>query len=176
MRKKLNARSIAVMGLLIALSITLSRLVAIETTFLKVDAAFVPQVILGMLFGPFWTGICGVLADLAGMALFGKATFFIGFTVSAFVEGVIYGFFFYQKEITWKRAFSATFAVTLISNLILTPLWLAMLYNVPLFSWVVWGPRILKTAIWFPIQVALTYFVGASIPFKKLLGPALFKS
>lgn len=176
MKKKLNARSIAVMGLLIALSITLSRLFSIETTFLKVNLAFVAQVIMGMLFGPFWTGIGGVLADFVGMALFAKATFFIGFTLNAFIEGAIYGFFFYQKEMTWKRAISATLAVTIVINLILTPIWLAMLYHVPLFSSVVWVPRLVKTVIWLPIQSALTYFVGISIPFKKILGPALFKS
>ena len=131
---------------------------------------------MGILFGPFWAGIGGVLADLAGMALFAKATFFIGFTLNAFIEGAIYGFFFYRKEITWKRSFFAVLAVTIVINLVLTPLWLALLYHVPLFSWVVWAPRLLKTVIWFPIQVALTYFVGVGIPYKRLLGPALFKS
>lgn len=176
MKNKLNARSIAIMGLLIALTVTLSRLVSIETAFLKVSVAFIPEVIMGVLFGPFWTGIGCVLADLVGMALFAKAGFFIGFTLNAFIEGAIFGYFFYQKEITWKRAILATLTVTLVINLLLTPLWLAVMYKVPLFSWLVWGPRLLKTVVWFPIQVALTYLVGVSIPYKRLLGNVLFKS
>ena len=103
-KHRLDARMIAIMGLLIALMVTLSRLVAIETPFIKISVTFIPQVIMGILFGPFWSGIGAVLADLVGMALFSKSAFFIGFTLNAFIEGAIYGFFFYRKEITWKNA------------------------------------------------------------------------
>ena len=113
-KHRLDARMIAIMGLLIALMVTLSRLVAIETPFIKISVTFIPQVIMGILFGPFWSGIGAVLADLVGMALFSKSTFFIGFTLNAFIEGAIYGFFFYRKEITWKNAILATLSVTLI--------------------------------------------------------------
>jgi ECF transporter S component (folate family) len=168
-KNKLDARMIAIMGLLIALMVTLSRLVSIETQFLKISVTFIPQVVMGILFGPFWAGIGGVLADLTGMALFAKSTFFLGFTLNAFIEGAIYGFFFYRKEITWKNAILATLSVTLVINLILTPLWLALMYNVPLFSWVVWAPRLLKTVIWVPIQVMAIYFTGKMIPYKRVL-------
>ena len=168
-KHRLDARMIAIMGLLIALMVTLSRLVAIETPFIKISVTFIPQVIMGILFGPFWSGIGAVLADLVGMALFSKSTFFIGFTLNAFIEGAIYGFFFYRKEITWKNAILATLSVTLIINLFLTTLWLALMYHVPLFSWVVWAPRLLKTVIWLPIQSIAIYYVGRSIPYKKIL-------
>ena len=168
-KHRLDARMIAIMGLLIALMVTLSRLVGIETPFIKISVTFIPQVIMGILFGPFWSGIGAVLADLVGMALFSKSAFFIGFTLNAFIEGAIYGFFFYRKEITWKNAILATLSVTLIINLFLTPLWLALMYHVPLFSWVVWAPRLLKTVIWLPIQSIAIYYVGRSIPYKKIL-------
>ena len=148
-KNRLDARMIAIMGLLIALMVTLSRLVSIETPFIKISVTFIPQVIMGILFGPFWSGIGAVL--------------------NAFIEGAIYGFFFYRKEITWKNAILATLSVTLIINLILTPLWLAMMYHVPLFSWVVWAPRLLKTVIWIPLQSIAIYYVGRSIPYKKIL-------
>lgn len=168
-KHRLDARMIAIMGLLIALMVTLSRLVAIENPFIKISVTFIPQVIMGILFGPFWSGIGAVLADLVGMALFSKSAFFIGFTLNAFIEGAIYGFFFYRKEITWKNAILATLSVTLIINLFLIPLWLALMYHVPLFSWVVWAPRLLKTVIWLPIQSIAIYYVGRSIPYKKIL-------
>ncbi|MEY8445869.1 folate family ECF transporter S component [Enterococcus ratti] len=168
-KNRLDARMIATMGLLIALMVALSRLVAIETPFIKVSVTFIPQMVMGILFGPLWSGLGGVLADLVGMALFSKTAFFIGFTLNAFIEGAIYGFFFYRKEITWKKSLLATLSVTLLINLILTPLWLAMMYHVPLFSWVVWAPRLLKTVIWIPIQTIAMYYVGRSIPYKKIL-------
>ena len=52
-KHRLDARMIAIMGLLIALMVTLSRLVAIETPFIKISVTFIPQVIMGILFGPF---------------------------------------------------------------------------------------------------------------------------
>lgn len=167
--KKLNTRGIALMGLLIALMVTLSRLVAFETTFLKVSVTFIPEVIMAMLFGPVWAGIGAVLADLVGMALFAKAAFFIGFTFNAFLGGWIYGFFFYKKPITWKNTIMAVLLVTVLINLILTPIWLAMLYKVPLFSWVVWAPRLLKTVVWTPIQIILTYWTCKATPLERVL-------
>lgn len=76
-KHRLDARMIAIMGLLIALMVTLSRLVAIETPFIKISVTFIPQVIMGILFGPFWSGIGAVLADLVGMALFSKSAFLL---------------------------------------------------------------------------------------------------
>lgn len=104
-KHRLDARMIAIMGLLIALMVTLSRLVAIETPFIKISVTFIPQVIMGILFGPFWSGIGAVLADLVGMALFSKSTFFIGFTLNAFIEGAIYGFFSIEKKSLGKMRF-----------------------------------------------------------------------
>ncbi|MGM9902850.1 membrane protein [Enterococcus sp. 10A9_DIV0425] len=168
-KNRLDARMIAIMGLLIALMVTLSRLVAFETPFLKVSMTFVPQVIMGILFGPFWTGIGSVLADIVGMALFPKSLFFIGFTLNAFIEGAIYGFFFYRKEVTWKNSILATLSVTVIISLILTPLWLALMYQVPLLNLAFWLPRLIKAVVWLPIQSATIYVVGRTIPYKRIL-------
>lgn len=167
-KNRLDARMITVMGLLIALMVTLSRLVSFETPLLKISVTFIPQVIMGILFGPFWTGIGSVLADIVGMALFPKSVFFIGFTLNAFIEGAIYGFFFYRKEITWKNAILATLSVTVIVSLILTPLWLVIMYQVPM-NWVFWGPRLLKAIIWLPIQSTMIYVIGRAMPYKRIL-------
>ncbi|MHC5373516.1 folate family ECF transporter S component [Enterococcus sp. LJL120] len=174
--KKLTTYSIAIMGLLIALTIVMTRLFSVETTFLRVSLGFVPQVMMGILFGPLWSGIGGVLADFIGITLLGKAPFFIGFTISAFVEGSIYGWFLYKKNITWQRTIICVLVVFLVSRLFLTPLWLGLMYHVPFFSWVIWGQRLLSAAISFPIQVAITYLVAKSVPYKRLLRTAnLFK-
>lgn len=167
MKKQLDARSITTMALLIAMMVTLSRILGIETQFLKVSFTFIPEIIMGMLFGPIWTGIGSVIADFIGMSLFAKAPFFIGFTINAFLEGAIYGYFFYKKEITWKNSIQSVLVSTILINLILTPLWLAMMYHVPLNSWVIWTPRLIKTVIWIPIQTAITYFLGDVLPYKQ---------
>ncbi len=173
--KKLNARMIALMGILIALIAILGKMLGIETQFLTISFSFVPTMIMGMLFGPLWTGIGCVLADFLGMALFAKSSFFIGFTFNAFLAGAIYGWFFYQKPVTLKRALGCVLTITLVINLCLTPIWLSIMYGQPLFSWVIWGPRLIKTAIFFPIQTGLVYFFGSVTTLDRIVRRAAIK-
>ena len=83
--------------------VVLSQILGFETAYLKLTFTFVPELIMGMLFGPFWTAVGASVADIAGMILFPKSAYFFGFTINAFVGGLIYGYFFYRKEVTWKR-------------------------------------------------------------------------
>lgn len=169
MNKKPGAYMISMMGLLIAIMVVLSRILGFEWQFIKISFDFVPKIVMGMMFGPFWTGIGAVIADLIGMMLFAKAAFFPGFTLNAFLGGVIYGYFFYKKEVTWRNAFLCTVVNTVLIGLILTPIWLAIMYNQPLTSWVIWGPRLTKAILMLPIQTGLTYVVGRMIPVRQLM-------
>ncbi len=168
MKQKINVHMITAMGLLIALMVVLSRLLAFETQLLKISFDFVPQIVMGMLFGPLWTGIGSVLADTIGMMLFARAAFFPGFTLNAFITGLIYGYFFYQKPVTWKNSFLCALVNTIVVSLILTPIWLAIMYDQPLTSWVIWAPRLLKALVMLPIQTALNEGIGRIIPLKRL--------
>ncbi|MBM7708982.1 ECF transporter S component (folate family) [Enterococcus lemanii] len=169
MKQKMSAYMISMMGILVALMVILSRILGFEWQFIKISFDFVPKMVMAMMFGPFWTGVGAVIADLLGMSLFARAAFFPGFTLNAFIGGLIYGYFFYKKEVTWKNAILCTIANTVIIGFILTPIWLAIMYNVPLTSWIIWGPRLLKALIMLPVQSALTYVVGRVIPVKQLM-------
>ena len=83
MNKKLNAYMISMMGLLIAIMVVLSRILGLEWQFIKISFDFVPKIVMAMMFGPIWTGIGAVIADIIGMMLFAKAAFFPGFTLNA---------------------------------------------------------------------------------------------
>lgn len=169
MKRKINAHMLTTMALLIALMVVLTRILGIETQFIRISFTFVPKMIMAMLFGPFWTGIGAALADVIGITMFPKAApFFPGFTLNAFLGGLIYGYFFYKKEITWKNAILCTLVTSLVINLFLTPLWLAIMYNVPLNSWIIWGPRLVKEAVMLPIHSILFYVVGRAMPMKHL--------
>ncbi|HJF19084.1 MAG TPA: folate family ECF transporter S component [Enterococcus columbae] len=170
--EKLSTRKMAILALLVAVEVVLTHQFAIETQFIRIGFSFIPVFVMAVLFGPFWTGIGGVLADLIGMALFAKSAFFIGFTFNAFLGGVIYGLFFYKKELTWFRCLGAVLCNTVIINLILTPLWLSMMYNIPLDSWAIWSVRLVKSAIMLPIEVIILLILGKALPidyFKRQL-------
>lgn len=168
MKNKLSTQMLTLMGLLIALIIVLSNILAIDTQFLKLTFAFIPKMIMGMIFGPFWTAVGSVVADLIGNTMFAKAPFFFGFTLNKILEGLIYGYFFYNKKITWKNCILCTVTVTALINLGLTPLWLSMLYNTPLNSWIIWAPRLVKTAAMLPIQTIVMYGVAKVLPMERL--------
>ncbi|MGX7352540.1 membrane protein [Enterococcus canis] len=167
--KKLTTRSMTLMALLIAVMVVTERFFAVDTQFLRVSATFIPATLMGAVFGPLWSGIGSTLADFVGMALFPKAAYFVGFSINAFVTGAVYGYFYYKKEITWRRVIMATVLVTVIVHLILTPIWLAWMYNVPLNSWAIWTPRLIKNALMLPIQIVVTYFMGNLTTFKQLV-------
>ncbi|EHZ9203939.1 folate family ECF transporter S component [Enterococcus faecalis] len=172
-KKKFGTKSIALMGVLIAVVVVFSRFFAYETTFLKISFTFIPESLIGMIFGPFWAGIGTAVADVVGMLLFPKAGYFPGFTLNAFLAGAIYGYFYYKKEMTWQRVILVTLLVTVLINIILTPLWLSLMYGVNLANFAWWVPRLIKTVIFFPIQVIATYYLGNKIPFKRLFGKPL---
>ncbi|BAK21187.1 folate family ECF transporter S component [Melissococcus plutonius] len=162
-KSRLETRMVTLLGLLIALMVIFSRFITYETQFLKVGLTFIPETLTAMLFGPFWTGISLAVADIVGMLLFPKAAYFPGFTLNAFLTGLIYGYFYYRKKITWLRTISATLVVTILIHLFLVPLWLGLMYGVDLKNFVWWVPRIIKNLIFVPIQVIITYYLGNKI-------------
>jgi len=67
---------------------------------------------------------------------------------------MIYGMFFYRQKVTWWRAIVAVFLVMLISNVILTTLWLDIMGT----PWQgIIGLRTIKNLTVFPFQAILTY-------------------
>lgn len=168
-KRTLATKDMTRLGLLIAVMIVLTRLIAFETTFLRISLTFIPEAITGMFFGPFWSGLALVVADLGGMLLFSKAPFFIGFTINAFLQGFIYGWFYYKKEMTWTRIILANVLVAVLVHMFLTPLWLGILYGADLTTIGWWIPRIIKNVLFLPIQIVTTYYMVHRIHLRKLL-------
>jgi len=146
-----------VMALLIALEIILTRFLSIETPTLRIGFGFLPVAIMAILYGPWWTGAAGIVGDLVGMTLMPKAAFFPGFTLTAFLTGVIFGFILYKKPVTWKRTMLAALAVNIICSLFLDTIWLSMMYG---DSFLVLLPaRLVKVIIMIPLETILIYTV-----------------
>lgn len=110
----------------------------------------------GMYHGPVLAGLCGIVIDQIEFLLFPQGFYFPGFTLNAFLGGFISGLFFYQqKDITWKRVIIYRLTIVIIINLILTPLWINIMYGSPLLS----APRVIKQILVFPIDCILLYAV-----------------
>jgi len=157
LKKETFTTQLVVMALLIALEIILTRFLSIETPTLRIGFGFLPVAVMAILYGPWWTGAAGIVGDLVGMTLMPKAAFFPGFTLTAFLAGMIYGLILYKKPITWKRTFVAVSAVNVICSLCLDTVWLSMMYG---DSFLVLLPmRLVKAAIMIPLATAIIYLV-----------------
>jgi ECF transporter S component (folate family) len=157
LNKKSFTTQLVVMALLIALEIILTRFLSIETPTMRIGFGFLPVAIMAILYGPWWTGAAGIVGDLVGMTLLPKAAFFPGFTLTAFLTGVIFGLVLYKKPITWKRTLVAALAVNIICSLCLDTIWLSMMYG---DSFLVLLPvRLIKVIIMIPVETILIYTV-----------------
>ena len=113
-----SVKKIAILGMLLALNVVLARF-SIHTLTVKVGFAFITLVISAMLYGPVEAGIIGALGDVLDYVINPVGAFFPGFTITAFITGLVYGFFLKEK-VTILRAIGAAgiaqFVIGLICN------------------------------------------------------------
>ena len=118
-------------AVLVALEVILSRFLSIPTQFMKIGFAFVPLAVCGMLFGPWWTALCGGLADFIGAILFPIGPYFPGFTLSNALVGMMFGYCLHQKFSGWKHIAKAVAVNNLVISLLISTYWLHLLYGSP---------------------------------------------
>lgn len=126
-KNKITTEILVVTGFMIALSVVLSKLISINISFLRVGFGFLPIAVLAIMYGPVIAAIGYGVADLLGAWLLPTGTFFPGFTVSAVLTGLIFGWVLYKKEVTFVRALIASAIVCLTVNLLLNTWWLTFL-------------------------------------------------
>ncbi len=112
---------------MIALEIVLSRFLAISTSYFKISLAFLPVVLAGMLYGPWWGGAAAAAADLIGALLFPIGPYFPGFTLTAFLRGMTYGLFFYRRNFRMSRVNAAVAIVCILLQFGADTYWLYLI-------------------------------------------------
>lgn len=101
--KKLNSRVIAFAGVLIAMNIILSRVVAINIgSSLRITVSATPIYLAGFWFGPVIGGICGGLSDLLGCLLSGYAPnplILVSSILTGVLPGILKGFVMKKPDV-----------------------------------------------------------------------------
>ncbi len=97
--------------------------------FIEIRFGSLPISIGGALFGPGVAAAIGALSDIGGYLVKPTGPFFPGFTISGLISGLIFGFFFYKKTLTWTRILAAEVVNTVVVNLLLNTYWLMTLYG-----------------------------------------------
>lgn len=150
---KISTKKLTVTAAIIAINLVLNQFTLAFGTLLEIGFAFLALAVLAYLYGPIHAGLASVIADLIGFLLRPNGFFFPGFSLNALLMGIIYGIFLYKKEVTLGRVALAVLVVTILIHLILTPIWLNIMFGSPLFA----VPRIIKAVVLYPIEVGLLY-------------------
>ena len=154
---KSNLKTMLHVSILIAMEVILSRFVSIATPIVKIGFGFVPIAICAMLYGPVWAGVAGGLADFMGAILFPIGAYFPGFTVSAFLTGVVFGLFLYKREVKWLNLCAAVLINCLGISLCLSTYWLTIITGSPFLALL--PTRIVQNVIMIPVQFAVLYIL-----------------
>lgn len=148
-----KTKVIAFLSLLVAMDVLLTRILSFQIDIIRVSFGFVPQVFSSMLFGPLIGGAGAVLGDIIGMAVAPKGVYFPGFTFSALLTGMIYGFFLFGKPKTLLRITLAVLCITLFVDIGLNTYWLTILLGKGYMGML--PARIIKSAVMLPVQVSV---------------------
>lgn len=93
--------NLAYIGALIALQVVLGNLVQIAMLNKQMNFGFLPIAVAGYLMGPLAGLLVASLGDIIGTLLFGTGAYFPGFTVTAALVGIAYGYILYPKYNRW---------------------------------------------------------------------------
>ena len=93
--------NIAYIGALIALQVVLGNLVQIAMLTKQMNFGFLPIAVGGYLLGPLGGLLVAGLGDIIGTLLFGTGAYFPGFTLTAALVGIVYGWLLSPKYNTW---------------------------------------------------------------------------
>mgnify|MGYP002624778148 CR=1 FL=1 len=150
--RSFTTRQVVYLSLLTALEIVLNRFLSINAWNIKIGFSFVPVAAAGMLFGMLPAAIVAALGDFLGAILFPIGPYFPGFTFTAFLTGLTFGFFL-RRERTIPRILGAVAVNQLILSLLLNSLWISLLYGSPYAALL--ATRAVQCAILAPVQFAV---------------------
>lgn len=127
--KKMSAQQLSVLALVISLSIILQGNLKLDFAGItQYGFSFIPNALLGVIFGPAVGFVSGAIADIIAFYLFPSGyPFFLGYTLSAALGPMLYGLFLHRKEITLVRVFIVVLVVTIFLNIGLGTLWVSIL-------------------------------------------------
>ncbi|MFV0555678.1 MAG: folate family ECF transporter S component [Lactovum sp.] len=133
---ELNLQKLVYLAMLIALGIVLS-LYTIGTNIWQINFTFIVNTLLGIIAGPFLSGISLAVQDIIYSFLFSAYGYNWQFTFSAVIVGFVYGLLFYKKRLDISRKndwiytlFAVTF-IMLLDSLFFNSLWVSITYKMP---------------------------------------------
>lgn len=154
-----KTQKIAYIALLIALQVILGRFAGIMTPIVSISFSFIPLVVNAIIFGPVYATASSAIADITGALLFpqGLGIYFPGYTVSAALNGLIYGLILYRKPKQLWRISLACVIQGLFISLGLSTYWVYIMTGKGYLA--ILPTRILQNACMVPIKIFIIWIL-----------------
>ena len=170
--KKYNRKrtlDITVMAMVVAIRLVMEMLPAIKFgLYVQIGFGFIGAAIAGVMLGPWRAALVGILVDILGNFFRGESgQFFIGYTLTALVGGLIYGYFLYKRPLRWEQIGLAVLLVTIFCNLGLNSIWVYMMTQKAFAAFM--PLRILKNMITLPLNTAILTVLFSNKTMKTLI-------
>lgn len=151
-----NIYCLTLCGILAALTVALKFTASIDIgEYIRIGFSELPAIAASALFGPAVGGIFWGMCDIIKYIVAPNGPFFPGFTISAAVNGIIYGYVLYKRPVTLANSFWATLLSKVIVTLGLNSYWLCVLYGNGFIA--VLATRIVGAVVMLPINVGITF-------------------
>ena len=160
-----KVRTLAVVGMFLALKIVLDFATIQLSASLHLSFEYLAAAVVGMLYGPAAAALYGAAGDILCCWVNPKGPYFIGFTLIAVVGGIVNGCLLYGKKPTLGRVALDRLVNTLLCNVILNTVCIAVLYSRALM--VMLPARLVKNAVLFPVETILLYLLLKKIDARK---------
>ena len=158
-RQLKQVKTVTVCAMLGAVAIVLGSLSIELGSTLRIGFSVFPmRSFVHMLFGPVVGSVFAGTMDILKYLIKPTGAFFPGFTLIAMLAGLIYGSFYYKKELNFWRVLAAHITVALICNVLLNTWCLSILYG-KAFA-VLLPARLVKNAIMCPIDAFIFYHIA----------------
>lgn len=163
-----QVKAITGAAVLAALDVVLGMFTIRLTTTLEISFSFLAKASIGVMYGPVIAALCGGVTDIIKYFLNPSGGFMVLFTLIEVTSGFLYGAMLYKRKITFWRCLGAKTVVSVICNLMLTPLVLHVMYGTSV--WVLLFARLPKNLLLLlPESIAMYFVVSQVVKIKEKL-------
>ena len=155
-----SLRNVIVMGLMIALSAILSRFtIYITPTFKAISFAYLPGVVVAILFGPWATLVYGFVNDFTSYIVNPQGGYFPGYALSEMLSYFIYACLLYRRPIKLWRVIIARVLILITVVFGLNYVWMSIMIGTTASGYFT-GVRLINNIVQLPFHALLITTVG----------------
>ena len=151
-----KTRYLAHLSMFVVLQIVFTLFIGVTTPITRITLTFIPMAVAGMLYGPVFSLVAALSADLIRATLWPIGPYFIGFSITAALVGALYGLLYKKENMTKTIIFIAVFKGVVL-HLFLNTFWVSYISKTPYF--VLLTPRIVKELFLIPIEIGINLYL-----------------